>query len=199
MDFSEMNVTIFRMINDLGKQFTSLSPVMTFIAEYMVFFLALGVILYWFNRTRQNRMMVISAVVAFVIAELLAEIAAMLHSNNQPFAELSNVNQLIKHAVDNSFPSDHTILFFSFCMTFLLFKKRLRYFWIGLAICVGLSRIWVGVHYPGDVVAGAILGIFASSVACRFVPKLILVKKLLGIYEKGEQFILPSKKKSRGA
>ncbi|GGB46388.1 hypothetical protein F3157_10730 [Virgibacillus dakarensis] len=57
----------------------------------------------------------------------------------------------------------------------------------------------VGVHYPGDVLAAAILGIFASAVACRFVSKLILVKKLLGIYEKGEQIILPSKKKARGA
>lgn len=197
MDLSEMNIHIFRMINDLGKEFTFLNSTMAFVAEYTVFFLALSVIIFWFTRANQNRMMVICAGVAFIVAEIMGEIAGKLHINNQPFAELSNVNQLVQHAVDNSFPSDHTMLFFSFCVTFWLFEKRLRFLWVGLAVCVGFSRIWVGVHYPGDVLVGAILSIIAAVIVYRVVPNISLIKKIIRIYEKGEQFILPTKKKSR--
>ncbi|MBT2218016.1 undecaprenyl-diphosphatase [Virgibacillus dakarensis] len=197
MSLSEINVDLFRMVNDLGKQYTYLNPAMSFIAEYMVFFLAFGVIVYWFTRRKQNRMMVICATIAFVIAEFMAEIAGKIHSNNQPFAELPHVNKLIGHAVDNSFPSDHTILFFAFCVTFLLFKKRFGFLWIALALCVGFSRIWVGVHYPGDVVVGATLSLLSAVIAYLVVPKLHLFEKLLRIYEKGERLILPTKKKSR--
>lgn len=125
MDFFELNTNVFRMINDLGKQYDYLNPSAIFIAEYMVFLLALAVIVIWFTRNEQSRMMVVCGMITFVIAEMMGKMAGRLHSNNQPFAELANVNQLIEKAVDNSFPSDHTILFFSFCVSFWLFKKRM--------------------------------------------------------------------------
>ncbi len=68
--------------------------------------------------------MVIQAMVAFVIAEVIGKIAGKFHLNYQPFAVLPNVNKLVDHAVDNSFPSDHTILFFSICFSFWLVRKK---------------------------------------------------------------------------
>ena len=40
MDFFELNINVFRMINDLGKQYAFLNPSAIFIAEYMVFFIS---------------------------------------------------------------------------------------------------------------------------------------------------------------
>ena len=194
---SELNYDIFRMVNDLGKQVTYLNDVVAFIAEYMVFFLALSVIIFWFTRKRQNRMMVICALTAFVISEVIGKIVGMLYSHHQPFAELSNVNQLIEHEVDNSFPSDHTILFFSVCLTFWLFKKKHGFLWILLAFCVGLSRIWVGVHYPVDIIVAAVIGSTLSIIVYQVIPRLIIVRKLLEAYEKVEQSLLPTKTKSK--
>ncbi|WP_308436506.1 phosphatase PAP2 family protein [Virgibacillus salexigens] len=42
---------------------------------------------------------------------------------------------------------------------FFLFKTRSRILWIILAILLGLSRIWAGVHYPADVIDGAAISI----------------------------------------
>lgn len=194
---SGLNNSIFRMINDLGKQFTYLNPVIAFIAEYMVFFLALSVIIFWFTRKKQNRMMVICATIAFVISEVIGKIAGKFYSHQQPFAVFSNVNQLIAHEVDNSFPSDHTLLFFSFCVTFLLFKKRYGFLWILLAFSVGFSRIWAGLHYPVDIIVAAAIGSTLSLIVYQVVPRLLIVKKFLGTYEKVEQSILSKKTTSK--
>jgi undecaprenyl-diphosphatase len=197
MDLFEMNVDLFRTINDFGKEYTYLNNFFIFMAEYMVFILAFIALIFWFTRREENRMMIISATISFILAEMMGKIAGTLHSNNQPFAELSNVNKLIEKAVDNSFPSDHTILFFAFCMTFFIYQKRWRYIWIMLALVVGISRIWVGVHYPADVIVGAIISIFSTFIASFIVSRLNIIRKLLWLYEKGEQQILPTRDKSR--
>lgn len=190
MNLSEVNIEIFRMFNELSKQWLFLNPLMIFLAKYLKYFLVLGILIYWFTRKKQNRIMIICGMIAFIIAEILGEFAGKIYSNNQPFAELTNVNQLIGHTVDNSFPSNHAIQFFSICVTFLLFKKNLRFMWLILAFLVGISRIWVGVHYPGDILVGAILGTLSAYICFRIVPCINLIKKSLELYENGEQFIL---------
>jgi undecaprenyl-diphosphatase len=189
-----MNEHLFRLINDLGKENTLFNPIVVFIAEYMVIFLAIVVLVFWFTRVNKNRIMVICGLITFVIAEIFGKIAGKIHSNHQPFAELSNVNQLIEKAVDNSFPSDHTILFFSFCVTFWIFRDARGFIWILLALLVGISRIWVGVHYPADIMVGALISICTAIIVIRVVPNLSIIQKLLGIYEKAESYILPIKK-----
>lgn len=190
MNLSEINIELFRMFNDLGKEVMFLNPIMIFFAKYMKYFLLFGIIMYWFTRKRENRIMIISSMFAFVVAEVFGAIAGAIHSNNQPFAELSNVNQLIGHAIDNSFPSDHAIEFFSICITFLLFKKNLRYVWLAIAILVSISRVWVGVHYPADILVGAILGIIGAALCYWIIPQLNVIKKLLDIYELVEDYVL---------
>jgi undecaprenyl-diphosphatase len=196
VNLTSINADVFRAINDLGKQFSFMNPIMVFVAEYLLYILALYVLVCWFTRNRGNKMMIVSAVIAFGLAELIGKLAGKLHVNYQPFAELDDVNQLVEHAIDNSFPSDHTILFFSFCFTFLFFRKKPAVLWVITAILVGLSRIWVGVHYPGDVAVGALIGIASAWVASRIAPKLPFIHKLLGIYEKLEQKIVPVKNRA---
>ncbi|MED4730911.1 undecaprenyl-diphosphatase [Aneurinibacillus migulanus] len=197
MVFSQFNIDAFRLINDLGKQYPYLNPVIVFLAEYMLYFLCLSIVVYWFTRTNKNRMMVIQAVIAFILAEILGKIAGQFHSHYQPFAVLPHVNQLIEHDIDNSFPSDHTILFFSVCISFWLVRKKGEWLWLMLPCCVAISRIWVGVHYPIDVITGALLGVISALFVYWLVPKLSSIKQLLALYEKMEQQVLPSKDKSK--
>lgn len=195
--FEQQNVNLFRVINDLGKQYTYLNPVFEFIAEYMVYFLCLSVIMFWFTRANKNRIMIISAGIAFILAEIIGKLVGEVHSNNQPFAELSNVSKLIEHSIDNSFPSDHTILFFAFSFSFWLFGKRFGFLWMILAFLVAFSRVWVGVHYPADVIVGGGIGITVAFITYLIVPRINFINELLKFYEKGERHILPSRKRSR--
>ncbi|WP_270344307.1 undecaprenyl-diphosphatase [Bacillus mobilis] len=198
MSFSQFNIDIFRAINELGKQYSFLNSTMVFLAEYMVYIVALIILAYWYTGSRRTRMMVIQAMVAFVIAKVIGKIAGKFHLNYQPFAILPDVNKLVDHTVDNSFPSDHTILFFSICFSFWLVRKKVGWLWLILAFCVGISRIWVGVHYPFDVAIGALIGCVSALFSYLLVPEFSFIKKLLTIYERVEKHVLPSKNNSKG-
>lgn len=179
MSFTELNEQSFRMINDLGKQFEGLNPLMALIAENMIFVLAAAVIFFLFSGKGVNRLMIVTGFIAIAAAELVGKIAGSLHSNNQPFAELSEVNKLIDMSVNNSFPSDHTIIFFTMTVSFWLFKRKHHYLWVVLAFIVGLSRIWVGVHYPADVAAGAMIGATMAYIGYLSLPNVSFMKKLV--------------------
>lgn len=203
MGLSELNIQSFRFINNFGKEYTFLNPYFVFVAEYLVIFLVCATLFFWLSPRFQNKMMVISASFAFLLAELLGKIAGKLHFNYQPFVVLPNVNQLIEKAPNNSFPSDHTILFFTFCITFSLFQKRWGYAWLILAMLVGISRIWVGVHYPLDIMVSILISMTTSLLTYMHLTKLQFITRWLNIYNVFEKrfinFLLDFKlnKKSR--
>ncbi len=76
-----------------------------------------------------------------MVAFVIGKIAGEFHLNYQPFAVLPDVNKLVNYTVDNSFPSDHTILFFSICFSFWLVRKKTGWLWLILAFYVVISRI----------------------------------------------------------
>ncbi|WP_369900047.1 undecaprenyl-diphosphatase [Bacillus manliponensis] len=197
MSLFQYNIDVFRAINDLGKQYPSLKPMIIFVAEYTVYFLALLMLFYWFTGLKKNRMMAIHSIFAFIVAEVIGKTVGLFHSNHQPFAVLSDVNQLVQHEIDNSFPSDHTILFFSICTSIWLVRKKEGWIWMILACCVATSRILVGVHYPFDVAVGALIGILSAVLVYKFAPKMSFIKQLLFLYEKIESNVLPAKKQMK--
>lgn len=194
MVLSQLHIHAFRFINDLGKDYTFLNPVFIFFAEYMTYILVFGIIVYWLRRTETNRIMVLQGFFSFLFAEILGKIAGQFYSHYQPFATLPDVNKLIFHEVDNSFPSDHMILFVSFCFSFWLVRRKKSWLWLLIALFVGISRIAVGVHHPIDILIGAILGIFSSLLMYFTIPKATFIKTFLHRYEKMEQSVLSFKK-----
>ncbi|WP_226086859.1 undecaprenyl-diphosphatase [Mesobacillus sp. S13] len=172
-----MNIKLFRMINDTGKEFEAFNPIIVFIANNAIYLLAAAVLIYLFSRKPENRMMIVSGLVSLILAEVAGKIAGMFHSNHQPFATLENVNQLIEMEVNNSFPSDHSIIFFTMAVTFWLFKRKHTYLWILLAGMVGFSRIWAGVHYPADILVGALLGSGFAYLGYRLIPNIDMLNK----------------------
>ncbi|TVX91839.1 undecaprenyl-diphosphatase [Paenibacillus agilis] len=193
MDISEVNHSLFRWVNDLGKEFPFLNPTFVFIAEHMVVLLALSVLVYWFTRDKNNRMMILCASIAFICAFAIGKISGVFYSNYQPFYELNDVNTLVHKEKDNSFPSDHTILFFTYCFTFWLFKRGWSMLWVLLAVLVGISRIWVGVHYPLDVFTGILISLASATFIFVIAPKRSVTQSIIQLYEKYESKFLFSR------
>lgn len=68
MNLSELNIELFRVFNELSKQWTFLNPIMIFFSMYMKYFLILGIVMYWFIRKKQNRIMTVLAIVITIIS-----------------------------------------------------------------------------------------------------------------------------------
>ena len=66
----------------------------------------------------------------------------------------------------NSFPSDHAVLFFTFATGLFLVSRKLGTIALAyVTIFIAMPRIYLGVHYPTDILAGAVLGVAAACVA----------------------------------
>ena len=88
----------------------------------------------------------------------------MFFFRHRPFVA-HEVNLLVDHLKTASFPSRHTDIAFAFAQSVFFADKKLGIVAFVIAVLVGFSRIFVGVHYPVDVFAGAILGITGAFVA----------------------------------
>lgn len=72
----------------------------------------------------------------------------------------------------SSFPSSHTYICFAVAVSTILYgHKKLGYFLLLIAILVALSRIGAGLHYPSDVIGGALLGTVSGIVSYLLVRK----------------------------
>jgi membrane-associated phospholipid phosphatase len=86
----------------------------------------------------------------------------LLYSHPQPFA-LQGFTPLVSHAVDNSFPSDHTALAAALAAVVFYYNKPVGLLLFGVAVLIGLCRVIAGLHYGIDIVAGALLGVMSSA------------------------------------
>lgn len=87
-----------------------------------------------------------------------------LFARVRPFEVVEGLTALVVEQDPNSFPSGHTSAAFAFAFA-LIFAAKKRWVKVGvvaLAVLMGLSRLYVGVHYPTDVLAGCVVGICAG-------------------------------------
>ena len=106
----------------------------------------------------------ISASLALVIGALITNVALKnIVARIRPYEVVEGLMRIIERQHDFSFPSGHTCA--SFAAAFALYKTLPRRWGIAclvLAALISLSRLYVGVHYPSDVLGGAAVGIFAG-------------------------------------
>lgn len=112
---------------------------------------------YQHGETRLAYILVLGTLTLWLFVELVKTIVR----RSRPFIRLTQARVVGLRAVGRSFPSGHTSQ--SFFLAFLLIQHFHAPFWLafplyGIAITVGVTRMYVGAHYPRDVLAGAILG-----------------------------------------
>lgn len=104
----------------------------------------------------------IKSCISLAFSSAITQLVKTSVSRIRPFLKISNLN-IKKIGIDRySFPSGHTTAAFSIAITTALFYPNIAIFIIVLACCVGISRMYLGVHYPTDVLAGSFLGTLSS-------------------------------------
>jgi len=142
------------------------------IAEYLIYLVPVILIVLWFwpvspgasrGGPRESKKVALRATFAGLVAWLLASnIIGRAINRPRPF-ESSGVHEILFHRPTYSFPSDHAAFLFALSFSFWLsgYKKLATVVFIA-SLLIGAARIAVGVHFPSDIISGAILGIFIA-------------------------------------
>lgn len=107
---------------------------------------------------------------ALVLSGLIAACLKLAYHSPRPFTVLENVRQLTIPTEPNSFPSGHTSSTFSVVSVLvwtLRENKAVVCLLVLFAFLLAFSRIYVGVHYPFDVLVGAIVGVSSGAVVLK--------------------------------
>jgi undecaprenyl-diphosphatase len=160
-----LDIEIFRFINT-GMTAPFLDTVMVFMTEKMNFMgaIIIAAALIWILGKRQDRVGLIVLVLLVLMTDLASNTLKHAIMRLRPCNALEGVRLLVGCGGSFSMTSSHAANIFA-AMVFL--TARYRKFWpifISIAVIVAYSRVYVGVHYPSDVIIGAALGTFLALV-----------------------------------
>lgn len=146
------------------------------ISVYCVYLVPIGLLISWFVfRKEKIRTDLLKITIGSVfIWQTLPRIIAHFCYRPRPIAELAGTRELVFHIPSYSFPSDHSTFLAALATYFYLtgYKKVGIYVFI-IAIAVGKTRIIAGLHYPGDVLVGWILGCISAYLIFKYLDKTI--------------------------
>ena len=111
-------------------------------------------------------------VVAVAVADLVSRGLKDVVDVERPSARYAVPKTLVPAPHDMSFPSGHAATSFAAATILTAARPRLAPLWFLLALAIGFSRIYVGVHYPLDVFGGAVLGVAVALVVRAAVIRL---------------------------
>lgn len=156
----------------------ALNPVMQFIThlgDAGFIWIVLTLILLILPRTRRAGAVCAAALVLNLV--LTNVCLKNIIQRIRPYDVMDSLKILVEAEHDFSFPSGHTAC--SFAGAWAMRRTMDKKIWIPalvLAVLIGLSRLYVGVHYPTDILGGLIVGMLAAEIAYRglkkYAPKL---------------------------
>lgn len=166
---ADLDVVAFSYIYGLSGRFVLLDALGIFFATYLAYvwiFVLVGAALLPGARRAERRAAVAVAVAAALVARFALKTAIVLaYPRPRPFLALPDVRPLVSTPAweqMQSFPSGHALLFFSIATVLFCFNKKVGALAFGVAALIGVARVYVGAHWPSDILAGAALGALAG-------------------------------------
>jgi undecaprenyl-diphosphatase len=146
-------------------------PVVAYVNAAEVLFvgmLVLAFVVVGGHRRRATQRAAVAAGLSAGVALALAQVIARVVERPRPFvADPGAVHLFARHAADPGFPSDHATAAFAIGVALLLRRRAWGTVVLVLATVLAVGRVAMGVHYPSDVLGGALLGAAVAAVLDR--------------------------------
>jgi undecaprenyl-diphosphatase len=135
-------------ITDINKQ----RIVLIFLAAVLLWILVRG--------DRHYRIAILLLVVTIALSDQLNSfVVKYWFERPRPCHVLHNVYLLVSCGSGFSFPSSHAVNNFAGALVLAFFIPHIKWWFFGYAAIVAFSRVYIGVHYPSDVIGGSIIGL----------------------------------------
>lgn len=177
-----MDYSLYQTVNGLsGNAFAD--GLMTFLANdlpgILVALVALTFFLRFSHRRQQRRNGAVLATASAGLALLINQPIAHLVDRARPYiSHPAHADLLIARSHDPSFPSDHATGAFALAFAIWLYDRAIGSALLALAATLAFARVYVGTHYPGDVAAGALIGIAVAAMLYLVAPSRRLVEAI---------------------
>ncbi|MFU8871657.1 phosphatase PAP2 family protein [Micromonospora sp. SL4-19] len=159
-----MNYHLFELINAAAGQSDPVDDVFEWSAVWLIYVLGVGAAVPVLAGLRRTRGAVVRVAAVLAVAFVTGQVVGAVSTEVRPF-QTHSVHQLIPHASGPSLPSDHATAAFAVAFAVGAFLSwRWGVALSVLAAVIGFARIWTGVHYPADVLVGALIAAAAVGV-----------------------------------
>lgn len=183
-----MNIELFKLINNLANKNIYLDKIMIFFSKDAPYiFIAVTAIVFILGIKKKNsdyRKIAFSTFVFTALNLILSYIIGGIYYVDRPFVN-NKVNLLSTHVADASLPSDHATGTMSIALGLGKYNNLLGKILSTLSIIVGFSRIYVGHHYPLDIIAA-----YTIVIITNYLYNSMLRIKIYKIYDKAEKIIM---------
>lgn len=157
------HVTLFQLLNAPSDPTPATVAIAVFCAERLIFALPLTLAALWLWGGQATKRCVVAATLAGLLALAAAQVFGLVMYVPRPF-EAGVGHTLIAHVADSSFPSDHATVLAAVAAVLILASETrlagaaLAVLWLPMA----WARVYVGVHFPSDLLGGAIVGVCSA-------------------------------------
>lgn len=162
------DLTIFNWIHGLAGKSRLLDFLGMFLADYFPYAVAFIAIILLMAEKDLRKKFSYYAVLAFSVIlsrGIFTEMIRFVYQRARPFIELGFTPLFFENS--HSFPSGHAAFFFAVAGAVWLSDKKWGWRFFAAAALMGLARVFAGVHWPSDILAGAAVGIFSVWIADR--------------------------------
>lgn len=131
--------------------------IVTLLGEGGIFWIAVAVILLFFKKTRRSGICIGASLLIGVIVGngIIKNVVA----RPRPYDAIEGIESVVSHLSDYSFPSGHSLCCFEAATALAMNRTKWAIpAYVG-AVLVAVSRLFLFVHYPTDVICGALLGV----------------------------------------